>query len=85
MRTTNLWTTALFAGALVASSLSAAPALARGQQDQRNAGEAAATTSGCSSYERAPDGSWRQIPCLSSGPAAAITRSSSTRSSEASN
>ncbi|WP_133256028.1 hypothetical protein [Rhodopseudomonas palustris] len=81
---TNPWTTTLFAGALIASSLSAAPALARGQQDQRNASETA-SSSGCTSYERAPDGSWRPIPCVSAGPAAAITRSSAARNAEASN
>jgi hypothetical protein len=74
----------MIAGALVALNGLATTALARGQQDQRSATDT--PSSGCSSYEKAPDGSWRQIPCVSAGPAAAAsTRSSATRSSEASN
>ncbi|MCD0417356.1 hypothetical protein LOC51_09025 [Rubrivivax sp. JA1024] len=83
MRTTRSWTTAVFAGALIASSLSAAPALARGQQDQRNTSETA-SSSGCTSYERAPDGSWRPIPCISAG-AASMPARRSPQSAEASN
>jgi hypothetical protein len=80
---TNLWVTTLFAGALIASSFAAAPALARGQQDQRSASETAAS-SGCTSYERAPDGSWRPIPCVSAG-AAAMPARRAPQSAEASN
>ncbi|MFZ5738718.1 MAG: hypothetical protein ACOY6K_17790 [Pseudomonadota bacterium] len=83
MRMTNSLTTAVVAGALIASSFAAEPALARGQQDQRNASETAAS-SGCTSYERAPDGSWRPTPCVSAG-AAAMPARRAPQSAEASN
>jgi len=78
--------TTMIAGALVALSFAAAPALARGPQDSSSTSDASVPASGCTSYEKAPDGSWRPIPCVSSGPAAAIApRNQPNRSSQASN
>jgi hypothetical protein len=74
----------IIAGASIALSGWATPAMARGEQDQRSSSEPA--SAGCSSYEKAPDGSWRQIPCISAGPGSVSTsHSQPTGSSEAAN
>ncbi|MDN5001893.1 hypothetical protein ACFQZO_13445 [Bradyrhizobium sp. GCM10027634] len=61
MRIINL----VFVGALVASAALAAPALARNADAQK--GEDKATSSSCSAYQQAADGSWEQLPCKETG------------------
>jgi hypothetical protein len=55
----------VFAGALVASAALATPVLAKNADAQK--GEDKATSSSCSAYEQAADGSWEQLPCKESG------------------
>ncbi|OAF05505.1 hypothetical protein AYJ54_00945 [Bradyrhizobium centrolobii] len=55
---------AVLAGAFAAAALTA-PALARNSETQK--GEDKATSSSCSAYQQAPDGSWEQLPCKESG------------------
>ena len=59
MRITHL----VFAGALTASAVLAAPALAKNAQK----GEDKAASSSCSAYQQAADGSWEQLPCKETG------------------
>lgn len=80
MRTPNIVMIAVVA-AMAAALLSASPALAR-NQDPRGAADP--PSPGCSSYEKAPDGSWRQIPCAPIGAAAAPSRRRTNDSSQAS-
>ncbi|WP_409189007.1 hypothetical protein [Bradyrhizobium sp. RDM4] len=61
MRITHL----VFAGALAASTMQAAPALAKNSDAQR--GEDRSAASSCSAYQQAPDGSWEQLPCKETG------------------
>ncbi|MBI5128008.1 MAG: hypothetical protein HZA66_01075 [Rhodopseudomonas palustris] len=65
---------------LAAASLLAAPALAN-NQDQHGS-VSAAPSNGCSSYMKAPDGSWTRIPCEEAGARASAAKRSSTRTSE---
>ena len=53
------------AGALTASTMLAAPAFAKNSDAQK--GEDKSTTSSCSAYQQAPDGSWEQLPCKETG------------------
>ena len=62
MRITHL----VFAGALVAGAALTTPALAR-NSDAQKAEDKAASSSSCSAYQQAPDGSWEQLPCKESG------------------
>jgi hypothetical protein len=55
----------VFAGALVASFVLTAPALARNSNTQKD--EDKSTSSSCSAYQQAPDGSWQQLPCKETG------------------
>lgn len=55
----------VFAGALVASAALAAPVLAKNSDAQK--GEDKATSSSCSAYQQAADGSWEQLPCKETG------------------
>jgi hypothetical protein len=55
----------VFAGALAASTMLAAPAFAKNSDAQK--GEDKPTTSSCSAYQQAPDGSWEQLPCKETG------------------
>ena len=57
--------TLVFAGALVASFVLTAPALARNSNTQKD--EEKSTSSSCSAYQQAPDGSWQQLPCKETG------------------
>ncbi|MGY3550996.1 hypothetical protein ACVWZ4_006357 [Bradyrhizobium sp. USDA 4472] len=59
MRITHL----VFAGALTASAVVAAPALAKNAQK----GEDKTASSSCSAYQQAADGSWEQLPCKETG------------------
>lgn len=61
MRITHL----VLATTLVTSTLLAAPALARNPDAQK--GEEKSTSSSCSAYQQAPDGSWEQLPCKETG------------------
>jgi hypothetical protein len=55
----------VFAGAFAAAAMLTAPVLAK-NSDSRN-GEEKATSSSCSAYQQAPDGTWQQLPCKESG------------------
>lgn len=55
----------VFAGALVASAL-AAPVLAKNSDAQKGEDKSASSSS-CSAYQQAPDGSWEQLPCKETG------------------
>lgn len=61
MRITHL----VFAVALAASAVLAAPTLARNADAQK--GEDKAASSSCSAYQQAADGSWEQLPCKETG------------------
>lgn len=61
MRIANL----VFAGALVTSTMLAAPALARNSETQKSDDKSA--SSSCSAYQQAADGSWEQLPCKEAG------------------
>ena len=65
---------------LAATALLSAPALANKQGPQRTAREA--TSTGCTSYMKAPDGSWTPIPCSEAGSSASAARRSNTRTTE---
>lgn len=55
----------VFAGALAASAMLAAPAVAKNSEAQKS--EDKATSSSCSAYQQAADGSWEQLPCKEAG------------------
>jgi hypothetical protein len=61
MRITHL----VFAGALAASTMMAAPTLAKNSDAQK--GEDRSAASSCSAYQQAPDGSWEPLPCKETG------------------
>ncbi len=52
-------------GALAASAILTAPAQARNSEAQK--GEDKPSSSSCSAYQQAPDGSWEQLPCKETG------------------
>jgi len=52
----------VFAGTLAASAALAPPALAKNSDAQKGE-DKSATSSSCSAYQQAPDGSWEQLPC----------------------
>lgn len=56
----------VFAGALVAGSVLTASALAK-NSDAQKAEDKSASSSSCSAYQQAPDGSWEQLPCKETG------------------
>ena len=58
-------TLAASALALAAVAAIAAPVQARHAQTQKS--EESATTTSCSAYQQATDGSWTQLPCKESG------------------
>ena len=62
MRITHL----VFAGALAASTMMVAPALAKNSDAQKGEEDRSAASS-CSAYQQAPDGSWEQLPCKETG------------------
>ncbi|MHC2619699.1 hypothetical protein ACVIW2_001731 [Bradyrhizobium huanghuaihaiense] len=55
----------VFAGALMAGSALTAPALAKNSDTQKS--EDKSTSSSCSAYQQAPDGTWEQLPCKETG------------------
>ncbi|WP_407122294.1 hypothetical protein [Bradyrhizobium sp. STM 3561] len=55
----------VFAGAIAAATVLTAPALARNSDAQK--GEEKPTSSSCSAYQQAPDGTWEPLPCKESG------------------
>lgn len=56
----------VFASALAASAALTAPALAKNSDAQKGEDKAASSSS-CSAYQQAPDGSWEQLPCKEAG------------------
>ncbi|MBR0780222.1 hypothetical protein [Bradyrhizobium iriomotense] len=56
----------VFAAALAASTVMAAPALARNTDAQKGE-EKSTSSSSCSAYQQAPDGTWEQLPCKETG------------------
>jgi len=56
----------VFAATLVASAMLAAPALAKNSDAQKGE-DKSATSSSCSAYQQAPDGSWEQLRCKETG------------------
>ena len=54
------------AATLAASAMLAAPALAK-NSDAEKGEDKSATSSSCSAYQQAPDGSWEQLPCKETG------------------
>ncbi|MCP3399542.1 hypothetical protein [Bradyrhizobium sp. CCGB20] len=55
----------VFAGALAAATVLTAPALAKNSDAQK--GEEKSTSSSCSAYQQAPDGTWEPLPCKETG------------------
>ncbi|MFK4498653.1 hypothetical protein ABIF86_002944 [Bradyrhizobium japonicum] len=55
----------VFAGAFAAAAVLTAPALAKNSDAQK--GEERSTSSSCSAYQQAPDGSWEPLPCKETG------------------
>ena len=55
----------VFAGAIAAATVLVAPVLAKNSDAQK--GEEKSTSSSCSAYQQAPDGSWEPLPCKATG------------------
>ncbi|SDH82052.1 hypothetical protein SAMN05216338_1013193 [Bradyrhizobium sp. Rc2d] len=55
----------VFAGAIAAATVLTAPVLAKNSDAQK--GEEKSTSSPCSAYQQAPDGSWEPLPCKETG------------------
>ncbi|MFT4117102.1 hypothetical protein [Bradyrhizobium sp.] len=55
----------ILAATLAAGPFLAAPAMARNPDVQK--GEDKSTSSSCSAYQQAPDGSWEPLPCKETG------------------
>jgi hypothetical protein len=71
-------------GAILLASIAvlavlSAPVLAKSAGAQK--AEAKSALSGCSAYEQAPDGSWKQLPCQETGSGGATHQRSAPRSS----
>ena len=62
MRLTHL----IVASVLAVSAALAGPAQAR-NSDAQKAEDKTASSSSCSAYQQAPDGSWEQLPCKETG------------------
>jgi len=56
----------VFAGAFAAAMALTAPALARNSDAQRGEDKSTSSSS-CSAYQQAPDGSWEPLPCKETG------------------
>ena len=52
----------VFAGAFAAAMVLIAPALAKNSDAQRSE-DRSTSSSSCSAYQQAADGSWEQVPC----------------------
>ncbi|MDX3967353.1 MAG: hypothetical protein QHD01_12220 [Bradyrhizobium sp.] len=55
----------VFVGAIAAATVLTAPVQARNSDAQK--GEEKSTSSSCSAYQQAPDGSWEPLPCKETG------------------
>lgn len=55
----------VFAGAVAAVTILTAPVLAKNPDAQK--GEEKSTSSSCSAYQQAADGSWEPLPCKAIG------------------
>lgn len=55
----------VFAGAIAAAAVLTAPVLAKNSDAQRS--EEKSTSSPCTAYQQAPDGSWEPLPCKATG------------------
>ncbi|MBB4382870.1 hypothetical protein GGD66_000490 [Bradyrhizobium sp. CIR48] len=62
MRMTHL----MVAGLLAMSATVAAPAQAKNSDAQKGEDKSTSSSS-CSAYQQAPDGSWEQLPCKEAG------------------
>ena len=56
----------LIAGSLAISAVLAGPAFARNADAQKGEDKSTSSSS-CSAYQQAPDGSWEQLPCKETG------------------
>ncbi|MBR0973908.1 MULTISPECIES: hypothetical protein [Bradyrhizobium] len=56
----------VFAGALATSAALTAPAVAKNSNAQKGEDKSTSSSS-CSAYQQAPDGSWEQLPCQETG------------------
>ena len=56
----------VFAATLAASAMLVAPVLAKNSDAQKGE-DKSSTSSSCSAYQQAPDGSWEQLPCKETG------------------
>ncbi|AWL96397.1 MULTISPECIES: hypothetical protein [Bradyrhizobium] len=63
MRMTHL----MVAGVLAMSAALAAPAQAKNSDAQKGEDKSTTSSSSCSAYQQAPDGSWEQLPCKEAG------------------
>ncbi|MET4261729.1 hypothetical protein ABIC09_006700 [Bradyrhizobium sp. S3.12.5] len=57
----------VFAGALAAGAVLTAPAVAKNSDAQKGEDKAISSSSSCSAYQQAADGSWEQLPCKETG------------------
>ena len=55
------------AASLAISAVLAGPAFARNADAQKGEDKSTSSSSSCSAYEQAPDGSWEQLPCKETG------------------
>jgi hypothetical protein len=56
----------LFAGAFAVAAVLTAPVLAKNSGAQKGEDKSTSSSS-CSAYQQAPDGSWEQLPCKETG------------------
>ncbi|MBR0951054.1 hypothetical protein [Bradyrhizobium canariense] len=56
----------VFAGALAVATALTAPVLAKNSDAQKGEDKSTSSSS-CSAYQQAPDGSWEQLPCKETG------------------
>lgn len=62
MRTARI----IMAGLLATGAVLTAPAQAKNSESQKGEDKSASSSS-CSAYQQAPDGSWEQLPCKETG------------------
>jgi hypothetical protein len=55
----------VFAGAVAAATVLTVPVMAKNSDAQKSQDKS--TSSSCSAYQQAPDGSWEQLPCKETG------------------
>lgn len=56
----------VFAGAVAAATVLTAPVMAK-NSDAQKCEDKSTSSSSCSAYQQAPDGSWEQLPCKETG------------------